>query len=338
MTQDTLTDFATALQTKIDTKTKPLGALGRIEEIAAQIATLQGRLDPRMQRCQLTIFAADHGIAAEGVSAFPPEVTRQMVLNFAGGGAAANVFARANDVDLQVVNAGVKGGAFDMQGVLDLPIGEGTGSYLSGPAMTSEQCDKALEEGTRLGAAGEFDAMAFGEMGIGNTSSATMIAHRILNLPVVDLVGRGTGVDDDGLTRKQQVLEQASARCPEQLGPKAVLQEFGGFEIAMMTGAMIGAAKAGRVVLVDGFIASSAALLAARIAPESRKAMVFAHHSAEGGHGAILAALEAQPLLHLGLRLGEGTGALLAWPLVKAAVAMLNEMASFAEAGVSDKE
>ncbi|MGY3439599.1 MULTISPECIES: nicotinate-nucleotide--dimethylbenzimidazole phosphoribosyltransferase [unclassified Marinovum] len=330
-------DFRRSLQAKIDQKTKPLGALGRIEELAARIAMVQARLDPRMENCQLTIFAADHGLADEGVSAFPAEVTRQMVLNFASGGAAANVFARANGVALEVVNAGVRGGDFAVEGVRDLPLGEGTASALRGPALSPDQLARGLEEGARLGAAGDWDAMAFGEMGIGNTSSATLIAHRLLALPIGDLVGRGTGVDDDGLRHKQEVLEAASDRVQGALAPEDVLREFGGFEIAMMTGAMIAAAKAGRVVIVDGFIASAAALLAARMAPTSRDAMVFAHHSAEAGHGAILAALEAQPLLHLGLRLGEGTGAILAWPLLKSAAAMLNDMASFAEAGVSDK-
>lgn len=330
-------DFTAALQTKIDTKTKPQGSLGRIEELAAQIATLQDSLTPRMATCQLTIFAADHGLADEGVSAFPGEVTRQMVLNFAGGGAAANVFSRANDVALQVVNAGVRGGPFAMPGVLDLPLGGGTASSLRRPALSPDESTQGLEEGARLGVAGDWDAMAFGEMGIGNTSAATLIAHRLLGLPIGDLVGRGTGVDDAGLARKQDILERASDRVPDALSPEQVLQEFGGFEIAMMTGAMIAAARAKRIVLVDGFIASAAALLAVRMAPETRAAMVFAHHSAEAGHGAVLAALDAQPLLHLGLRLGEGTGALLAWPLVKSAAAMLNEMASFAEAGVSDK-
>jgi nicotinate-nucleotide--dimethylbenzimidazole phosphoribosyltransferase len=179
--------------------------------------------------------------------------------------------------------------------------------------------------------------MGFGEMGIGNTSAATLVAHRLTGLPVADLVGRGTGLDAAGVSRKRAVLEAASARVPGDLGPEAALREFGGFEIAMMAGAMLGAAGAGRVVLVDGFIASVAALVAARMEPAAREAMVFAHHSAEAGHGAVLAALRAQPLLHLGLRLGEGTGAALAWPLLRAAAAMLTEMASFAEAGVSGR-
>jgi len=331
------TDFERALQGKIDTKTKPLGALGRIEETAAQIARVQNTLSPKMETARLVIFAADHGLARDGVSAFPSEVTRQMVLNFAGGGAAANVFARANGVDLQVVNAGVLGGPFDMPAVVEAAIAEGTASALGGPAMTEDQCTRALKTGEDLGRAGTFDAMAFGEMGIGNTSAATLIAHRLLDLPVADLVGRGTGVDDAGLRHKTDVLERASARVPDALSPRQVLQEFGGFEIAMIAGAISGAAAANRVVLVDGFIASAAALVAVRMNPALRDVMIFAHHSAEAGHGAILAALDAQPLLHLGMRLGEGTGAILAWPLVKSAAAMLNEMASFADAGVSER-
>jgi nicotinate-nucleotide--dimethylbenzimidazole phosphoribosyltransferase len=331
------TAFETTLRAAIDGKTKPPGSLGRIEEVAAQIARLQGTVTPRMDTCRLVIFAADHGIAEEGVSAFPAEVTRQMVLNFANGGAAANVFTRANGIDLAVVNAGVRGGPFGLPGVLDHPMGEGTANCRHAPAMSPGTCAEALRIGRGIGASGDWDAMAFGEMGIANTSAATLIAHRLTGLPVADLVGRGTGLDDAGLARKRDVLAAASARVPGEIGPEAALREFGGFEIAMMTGAMLAAAEAGRVVLVDGFIASAAALVAARMEPGARAAMVFAHHSAEAGHGAVLAALKAQPLLHLGLRLGEGTGAALAWPLVRAAAAMLNEMASFAEAGVSGR-
>jgi nicotinate-nucleotide--dimethylbenzimidazole phosphoribosyltransferase len=329
--------FADSLQAAIDGKTKPPGSLGRIEELAAQIARLQGSLTPRMETCRLVIFAADHGIAVEGVSAYPPAVTRQMVLNFARGGAAANVFTRANGIALSVVNAGVLGGPFDLPEVIDAPLGEGTANSLREPAMTAAACARALEVGRGIGAGGAADAMGFGEMGIGNTSAATLVAHRLTGLPVADLVGRGTGLDAEGVARKRAVLEAASARVPGDLGAEAALREFGGFEIAMMAGAMLGAAGAGRVVLVDGFIASVAALVAARMEPAAREAMVFAHHSAEAGHGAVLAALRAQPLLHLGLRLGEGTGAALAWPLLRAAAAMLREMASFAEAGVSGR-
>ncbi|MDJ0823183.1 MAG: nicotinate-nucleotide--dimethylbenzimidazole phosphoribosyltransferase [Paracoccaceae bacterium] len=327
--------FEQALRRKIDTKTKPLGALGRIEDLAAQVARLQASLTPRMARCRLVIFAADHGIAAAGVSAYPSEVTRQMVSNFASGGAAANVFCRVQGVELQVVNAGVRGGPFDLPEVTEAALGEGTASFLDGPAMSAEVVDRALKTGAALGAEGAFDAMAFGEMGIGNTSSAAMLGHVLTGLPLDELVGRGTGLDDGGLARKLAVLQAARQRVPGAMTPEQALAEFGGFEIAMMTGAMLGAAAAGRLVLVDGFIATAAALVATQLRPEAQAAMVFCHRSAEAGHGALLKALQAEPLLQLDLRLGEGTGAALAWPLIRAAVEMLNDMASFDEAGVS---
>jgi len=326
--------FATDLRRKIDLKTKPKGSLGRIEELAAQVATVQGTLSPRMDRCCLTIFAADHGIAAEGVSAFPQEVTRQMVLNYLAGGAGANVLARSVGVDVQVVDAGVAGEPFGVEGLIESRIGAGTANFLTGPAMTEAQCDAALAAGRRTGAAGDWDAVAFGEMGIANTASAAALGHKLTGVGLDILVGRGTGLDDAGLAHKRSVLERAAARTGE-LSPAAALAEYGGFEIAMMAGAMHGAAEARRIVIVDGFIATAAALAAVRMRPEVRGAMVFAHRSEEQGHKLLLEALGADPLLSLGFRLGEGTGALMAWPLVKAAVAMLNEMASFEEAGVA---
>mgnify|MGYP005621237667 CR=1 FL=1 len=326
--------LAAELQRRIDLKTKPPGSLGRIEALARRIGLVQGSLTPRMERCQLTIFAADHGIAAEGVSLFPQEVTRQMVLNFLAGGAAANVFARSVGADLRVVDAGVAGEPFGVAGLIERRIGAGTANFLTGPAMSAGQCAAALEAGRALGADGEWDAVAYGEMGIANTATAAALGHKLTGVGLDVLTGRGTGLDDPGLAQKRAVLERAAARTGE-LAPQEALAEYGGFEIAMMAGAMIGAAEAGRVVIVDGFIATSAALAAVRLAPGTRDAMVFAHRSEEQGHGALLDALGAEPLLSLGMRLGEGTGALLAWPLLKAAAAMLTEMASFAEAGVT---
>ena len=330
--------FDDRLRAAIDGKTKPLGALGRIEDLAAQIARLQTSLTPRMASCRLIIFAADHGLAEEGVSAYPADVTRQMVMNFARGGAAANVFARAGGIDLLVVNAGVRGGPLDLPGVIDRPLGPGTRNSRHAPAMTAQTCAQAIEMGRAMGAEGDFDAMAFGEMGIANSSAASLIAHRLTGVPLDDLVGRGTGLDDAGLAHKRAVLAAASARVPGALDPMGALREFGGFEIAMMAGAMLGAAAARRIVLVDGFIACAAALIALGLEPGARAAMVFAHHGAEAGHGPLLAALRAEPLLHLGLRLGEGTGAALAWPIVRAAAAMLCDMASFADAGVAGRK
>lgn len=327
--------FEARLAAAIDGKTKPVGALGRIEALAAQIARVQGRLDPVAERCALTIFAADHGIAADGVSAYPQTVTRQMVLNFLAGGAAANVFAATLGVPVQVVDAGVAGEPLDDPRLVSRRIGAGTRSFLAGPAMSAADCARALAAGREIGAAGGGEAAAFGEMGIGNTASAAVLGHKLTGLELADLVGRGTGLDDAGLARKREVLAAAAARTPARLGAEAALAEYGGFEIAMMAGAMLGAAGAGRIVIVDGFIATAAALVAEGIEPAARAAMVFAHVSAEAGHRGLLAEMGAEPLLALDMRLGEGTGALLAWPLVRAAAAMLRDMASFASAGVS---
>ncbi|CAI8000839.1 Nicotinate-nucleotide--dimethylbenzimidazole phosphoribosyltransferase, partial [Geodia barretti] len=300
--------------------TKPPGALGVVEAVAAQIARVQNTLTPELRSCRLTLFAGDHGIAAESVSAYPQAVTRQMVANFLAGGAAANVFARTNGVELQVVSR---------------RIAAGTRNFAVEPAMTAEQCETALRAGEALGVAVAADTAAFGEMGIGNTSSATLVAHKLTGTALDSLVGRGAGLDDAGLSRKQGILEQAARRTAAPLDARDALREYGGFEMVMMAGAMMGAARAGAVVLVDGFIASVAALAATEMAPPLRDYLVFGHRSAEHGHGVVLAALDARPLLELDMRLGEGTGALLAWPVLKCAAAMLSEMASFESAGVS---
>lgn len=328
-------DFEAALRAKIDGKTKPLGALGRIEALAAQVARVQQSLEPRMQACRLILFAADHGIAAEGVSAYPAEVTRQMVLNFLAGGAAANVFARQAGLPVSVVDCGVAGAPLEAPRLIARRIAPGTDNFRHGPAMTASQRDAALDMGRELARAGDFDALCLGEMGIGNTSAAALLTAKITGRPVAGFIGRGTGVDAAGLARKQAVLEAAAARTAPKLAPAEALVVYGGFEIAAMAGAMLGAAEARRMVLVDGFIAGAAALVALGLEPAIRANLVFAHRSAEQGHAALLAALEAEPLLDLGLRLGEGSGALLAWPLLRAAAAMLNEMASFESAAVS---
>lgn len=337
MTESLTETLAARIRQTIDGKTKPLGALGRIETLAEEIALLQGTAAPVMQTCTLTLFAADHGIAHEGVSAFPQVVTGQMVMNFLAGGAAANVFARVNGVALQVVDAGVAGAPIVHPGLIDRRIGPGTASFLAGPAMSPAQAQQALDHGAGLARATSGEALAFGEMGIANTATAAALAHKLTGLPLVDLVGRGTGLDDAGLRHKYEVLTRAAARTGA-LTPAQAMAEYGGFEIVMMAGAMLETARASRVVMVDGFIASTAALLATRLVPESRRAMVFCHQSHEAGHHAVLASMGAKPLLSLDMRLGEGTGALLAWPLLKAAAAMMTDMASFDSAGVSNRD
>ncbi|WP_263770900.1 nicotinate-nucleotide--dimethylbenzimidazole phosphoribosyltransferase [Propionivibrio soli] len=331
-----------ALQHKIDNKTKPLGALGQLERMALQIGRIQKTLTPSLTNPHILVFAGDHGAAKAGVSAFPQEVTWQMVENYLAGGAGINVFARQNGMALKIVDAGVAHDFGKRKDLVDASMGPGTRSYLSEPAMTLAECEAALAKGAEI-ARGLNDAgcnvLGFGEMGIGNTASASLITHALTGTPLIDCVGRGTGLNDAGLTRKRDLLAQAveRAKLPAQPDPRSVLAEFGGFEIVMMAGAMLGAAQRGMVLLIDGFIVTSALLAAARIAPNVREYCIFCHRSAEPGHLAQLRELGGDPLIDLGLRLGEGTGAALAWPLVRAAVAFLNEMASFESAGVSEQ-
>ena len=336
--------IAAALHNKIDRKTKPLGALGLLEKTALKIGLIQQTLTPALNNPQMLVFAGDHGAAKAGVSAFPQEVTWQMVENFLAGGAAINVFARQNGFGLSVVDAGVAHDFGDQRaGLIDVKVAAGTANYIEQPAMTVAQCAQAIEQGAGivlgLAAAG-CNVVGFGEMGIGNTAAASLLTHCLTGLPLAECVGRGTGLDDAGLARKQDLLDQALVRYRNGGGdndPFKVLAEFGGFEIAAMVGAMLAAAEAKMVLLIDGFIVGSAALVASRLAPALLDYCVFCHRSAEAGHRTQLLAMGAEPLLDLGLRLGEGTGAALAYPLVNSAVAFLNEMASFESAGVSDQ-
>ncbi|MBT4159663.1 MAG: nicotinate-nucleotide--dimethylbenzimidazole phosphoribosyltransferase [Gammaproteobacteria bacterium] len=322
------------LQRHIDSKTKPLGALGRVEDIGAQLGRIQRTLNPRVEHCSLLLFAGDHGVTQAGVSAFPAEVTRQMVLNFLAEGAAACVFAKTNDVELVVIDTGVAGAPIEDGRLVSLRIAAGTSNFIIEPAMTQDQMVQAVNNGVTLGQQTQGDAIAFGEMGIGNTSSAAMIVHKLIGRPLKDLVGRGTGLDDAGLDRKLRSLIQASGRTAHDLSAEQVLREYGGFEIATMVGAMLGAAATDRILIVDGYIATAAALLAVRLAPEIRGYMIFSHRSAEHGHTEMLKALAADGVLDLDLRLGEGTGALLVWPIIQCAGAMMSSMASFDSADV----
>lgn len=331
-----------ALRAKVDAKTKPLGALGRLEMLALKVGVVQQSLNPALNRPVILVFAGDHGIVAEGVSPFPQEVTYQMVLNFLSGGAAINVFGRQHGIALRVVDAGVKTDFPEHTGLVSAKIGYGTASFLRGQAMSLEDCALAIRRGRDL-AAEECDAgsnvLGFGEMGIGNTTSAAALMSVLCKLPAVACVGRGTGLDDDGVKRKRRVLEQAlTFHGAGVADPLQALATYGGFEIAMMTGAMLGAAEKGALLLIDGFIATTALLVAARLQPAILEYCVFSHRSGEAGHARLLQELHAQPLLDLGMRLGEGTGAAMAYPLVQAAVNFLNEMASFESAGVSERQ
>ena len=335
--------LAAALQQKIDEKTKPLGALGQLENLARKIGLIQQRLDPEFDQPHLLVFAGDHGAARAGISAYPQDVTWQMVENFLDRGAAINVFARQNEIFLAMIDAGVAHDFGRRNGLINAKVAHGTANYIEQPAMTMDQCAHAIERGAEISrnlAANGCNLVGFGEMGIGNTASAALLTHCLTGTPLADCIGRGTGLDDAGLARKKALLEQALTRYRGAGGnddPLNVLAEFGGFEIAMMVGAMLGAAEAKMTLLIDGFIVGSAALTAARLAPPLLDYSVFCHRSAEPGHAAQLQALGVEPLLDLGLCLGEGTGAALAWPLVRAAAGFLNEMASFESAGVSEK-
>ncbi len=331
-----------ALQNKINTKTKPLGALGQLEQLALQVGQIQQTLTPQFSKPHFLVFAGDHGAAKAGVSAYPQDVTWQMVENFLAGGAGINVFARLNGLSLKIIDAGVAHDFGQRDALIDAKTGPGTRNYLVEPAMSAAECAGALAKGAELARAladQGCNVMGFGEMGIGNTASASLITHALTGTPLVDCIGRGTGLDDAGLARKRDLLAQATRRAalPANADALTVLSEFGGFEIVMMAGAMLGAAERGMTLLIDGFIVTSALLAASRIAPSIRDYCIFCHRSAEPGHRAQLDDLKADPLIDLGLRLGEGTGAALAWPLVRASVAFLNEMASFESAGVSEK-
>lgn len=328
------------IQQIIDTKTKPLGALGRLESLAKQIALIQQTTQPKLVEPHLVVLAASHGIANEGVSAYPSEVTYQMVLNFLAGGAAINVFTRQHGIALKLVDAGVDHTFDPHPALIDAKIAPGTRSFLREAAMTPEQCQTALANGRKLVAdiqATGCNVIGFGEMGIGNTSSAAVLMSVLLNLPLADCVGAGTGVADERYSQKLAILEQAKAAHPnvDASDIMAVLHTFGGFEIATMCGAFLEAAQRRMVVLVDGFIASVAFLCAHKLDPGIRPFAVFCHQSAEKGHAQLLTELDAEPLLYLGMRLGEGTGCAVAYPILQSAVAFFNEMASFASAGVS---
>ena len=323
------------LQARIDSKTKPLGALGRLEALAVQLGCILGTDAPQLEAPQMVVFAADHGLAAHGVSAYPSDVTWQMVENFLAGGAAVSVLARQHGLALTVVDAGVRHEFAPRPGLLLRKIAPGTADALDGPAMTEAQCHAAIAAGREVVQGLPGNAVLLGEMGIANTSAAALLMARLTGEPIAACTGRGTGLDDAGLARKRSVLQAVLARHADAAEPLAALAAFGGLEIAMLCGAVLEAALQRRVIVMDGFIASSAVLVAARLRPAVLQRCVFAHCSDEAGHAALLRHLGAEPLLQLGLRLGEGSGAALAWPLLVSACRLLHEMASFESAGVS---
>jgi len=330
--------LAQRLQHRIDRKTKPLGALGRLEPLALQIGLIQQTDTPRWVTPQLVVFAGDHGLAARGVSAYPSDVTWQMVENFLAGGAAVSVLARQHGLALTVVDAGVRHEFAPRQGLMDCKTAPGTADAFDGPAMSEAQCQQAIAAGRQVVNDLPGNALLLGEMGIGNTSSAALLLAKLTGADLALCVGRGTGLDDAGMANKLTVLSGVMQRHQAVSEPLQVLAAVGGFEIAALVGAVLQAASQRRVIVVDGFITGAAVLVAARLAPAVLGYCVWSHCSAESGHGLMIRHLGAQPLLDLGLRLGEGSGAALAWPLLDSAVRVLNDMASFESAGVSDRD
>ncbi len=329
------------IKNKIDLKTKPLGSLGQLEDLASQICLVQKTLSPKLTEPTILVFASDHGIAKDGVSAYPAEVTPQMVLNFLGGGTAINVFCRQNNINLKVIDAGVNFDFEENENLIDAKIAKGTKSFFSENAMTKAELELCFAKSNEIIeeiSISNCNIIGFGEMGIGNTSSASMLMSTLCDLPIEDCVGRGTGLDDTQLNHKIEILKKAKKNHSKPKNAKEALQFFGGFEIAQICGAMLSAYEKGMLIMVDGFIATSAFLCANSINPSLKTNAIFCHQSDEQGHKKMLVFLNVKPILNLRMRLGEGTGCAVAYPIIQSAVNFMNEMASFESAGVTNKE
>ena len=334
--------FTAKLQHKIDNKTKPQGSLGQLEGLALQLGQILGTDSPLLDQPQMLVFAGDHGLTARGVSAFPSDVTWQMVENFIAGGACVSVLAKTNNIALNVVDCGVNHEFLDAAktpraGLLNAKITNGTEDSSSAAAMTAAQCQQAIANGMVIVKNLPGNAILLGEMGIGNTSAASLILSRLANVDIAICTGAGTGLDASGIDRKTAVLREVLAFHAGVIAPLDVMAAFGGFEMATMLGAVFQAAEERRVIVVDGFITTAVILVANALQPAVLQRCVFAHRSGERGHGLMLEQLNAKPLLDMGLRLGEGSGAALAWPLLVAACMVLRDMASFESAGVDEK-
>ena len=331
------TDLGASIRAAIDDKTKPRGALGRLEEVAAQLCLIQRTVAPRLVSPTILVFAADHGLAREPVSAYPREVTAQMAANILAGGAGISVFARQHGIAVVLVDAGVDWAGERPAGMVDCWMGPGTNSSLVGDAMTAGQVEACLAAGAGVVDQVELGCtiIGFGELGIGNTSSASLLVHALTGIALEDCVGPGTGLVGEGLARKLELLKRVRARHPGPATPHQALARFGGFEIAQMSGAMLRAYVTGRILMIDGFVATAALLVAHAVEPAIIDNAVFCHESGEPGHRLVLDHLGVEPLLRLGMRLGEGTGCAVAYPLIVSAAGFVREMASFSQAGVS---
>jgi len=329
-----------ALRRKVDSKAKPLGSLGRLESIAIQIGLIQRTLSPVLAHPTHIVFAGDHGLAQEGVSPYPKQVTAQMVMNFLAGGAAINVFCRQHHIALKVVDAGVDYDFPAEANLVHAKMARGTRNILAEPAMSPALCREAMDTGRQIvDAEGESgcNILSLGEMGIGNSSSASLLMHKFTGLPIEACTGRGAGHGDEGMRRKLAILKSASTKH-QVSGPEEVLAAYGGFEIAMMAGALLQAKARGMVLVIDGFITTSSLLAAYQIDSSILGNCIFSHCSGEAGHRTLLEYLGVEALLDLNMRLGEGTGAVVAFPLIESAVLFLTQMASFDDAGVAQVE
>tara|TARA_Y100000816_G_C26075700_1_gene566194 strand:+ start:470 stop:1471 length:1002 start_codon:yes stop_codon:yes gene_type:complete len=328
------------LQEEINLKTKPIGSLGLLEKLALKIGNIQQSVSPSLINPSLIVFSGDHGIANEGVSAYPQEVTHQMVFNFINDGAAINVFSKQHDISVYIVDAGVNFNFNYHEKIIDNKISHGTKSFLKSKAMQSDEYDQCIIKGKTIVkdiALQGTNIIGFGEMGIGNTSSSSIIMSYICNYPIKDCVGRGTGINDKQLKNKIKILEESKSFHGSLNDIEEILASFGGYEMVQMCGAMLEAYNQNMIILVDGFIASTVFLASAKINPDIIENAIFCHLSDEKAHALLLKYLDVEPLLKLGLRLGEGTGCALAFPIIQSSVNFLNEMASFDSAGVSNK-
>ncbi len=321
--------------------TKPPGSLGRLEEIANRVVAIQGSLTPKVDRARIVVFAADHGVTAEGIAPYPSAVTGQMVANFLAGGAGVNALARVAGAEVRVVDIGVASDVPDLPGLHRCRIAAGTRNFAREPAMTRQQAWAAIAVGmdmAREAVASGVDMIGLGEMGIGNSTAASAVTAALTGQPVGTVTGRGTGADDAMLARKIRVIEEALRHHqPDPADPVDILMKVGGLELAGLAGLAWAAAAHRKVVVTDGFIATAAAVLATRFCPPVTDYLFAAHRSTEPGHGALLPMIGQEPLLDLGMRLGEGTGAALAFVLIRAAVAAFTEMATFTSAGISNR-
>ncbi len=328
------------LQHKIDFKTKPTGSLGQLEDIAMQIGLIQNTLSPEIKSPAMLVFAADHGLADEKISPYPKDVTWQMAMNFSAGGAAISVFCKQNNISLKVIDAGVDYDFPPDSGIIDAKIARGSKNMLKEPAMSIQECELAMQKGAELvqkEAENGCNTIAFGEMGIGNTSPSSLLMSKFMGVPIEECTGRGSGLQGEEVDRKTQILKEIIEKYTPQT-PLETLATFGGLEIAMMVGAILEAKKQNMIILVDGFIATAATLTAFHFNAQVRENTIFCHQSDEKGHMRMLDYLHGNAILKLGMRLGEGTGAALALPIVQSAVNFINQMASFEDAGVSNKE